>query len=87
MGVEVLLKKPFHANEVINPYIGLGPEVAIVIMLESNRTRYGFQVAGGSHFWFHEEPWGLDAEMAHVALFDGQGDHELSLEAGFTARF
>jgi len=87
VGFEVLLKKPFHANEVINPYIGLGPEVAIVIMPESNRTRYGFKVAGGSYFWFHEGPWGLDAEMAYVALFDGQVIHELSLEAGFTARF
>ena len=84
---EVLAKKPFHANEVINPYAGLGPEVAILITPEGNRTRFGLKFTGGSYFWFREGPWGLDVELGYVVLFDGQAIHELALEGGFAARF
>jgi len=35
---EVLLKKPFHVNEVVNPYAGLGPEVALLITPEGTRS-------------------------------------------------
>lgn len=84
---EVLLKKPFHVNHVVNPYAGLGPEVALLITPHGNRTRFGFVFASGSYFWFREGPWGLDVELAYVLLFDGDPVHELALEAGFAARF
>jgi hypothetical protein len=84
---EVLLKKPFHANEVVNPYAGLGPEVALLITPEGNRTRFGFKFVGGSYFWFREGPWGVDVEFGYVVVFDGHPIHEISLAAGIAARF
>lgn len=84
---EVLLKKPFHVNEVVNPYAGLGPEVALLITPEGNRTRFGFKFAGGSYFWFRDGPWGMDVEFGYVVVFDGRPIHEISLAAGIAARF
>jgi len=84
---EVLLKKPFHVNEVVNPYAGLGPEVALLLTPHGNRTRFGFKFAGGSYFWFRESAWGLDVEITYVVLFDGHPIHELALGAGVAVRF
>lgn len=85
--VEVLLKKPFHANHVINPYAGFGPEVAFIFTPHGNRTKFGLKFVGGSYFWFKEGPWGLDLEVAYVLLFDDHTVHELALETGFAFRF
>jgi SAM-dependent methyltransferase len=67
--IEVLLKKPFHANHVVNPYAGLGPELALLFTPHGNRARFGLKFVGGSYFWFREGPWGLDVEIAYVLLF------------------
>jgi hypothetical protein len=85
--IEVLLKKPFHANEVINPYTGMGPELALIFTPHGNRARFGLKFVGGSYFWFGEGPWGMDLEIAYVLLFDDHTVHELALETGFAFRF
>ncbi len=74
-------------NEVINPYTGLGPEVALLFTPHGNRTRFALKFVGGSYFWFRDGPWGLDVELTYVVLFDDHLVHELALEAGFAARF
>jgi hypothetical protein len=85
--IEVLLKKPFHANPMINPYVGLGPELALIFAPHGNRARFGLKFVGGSYFWFREGPWGLDLELGYVLLFDDQLVHELAVETGFGFRF
>ena len=85
--IEVLLKKPFHANHVINPYAGFGPELALIFAPHGNRARFGLKFVGGSYFWFREGPWGVDLEIAYVLLFDDHTVHEFALETGFAFRF
>ena len=85
--IEVLLKKPFHANHVVNPYAGFGPELALIFAPHGNRARFGLKFVGGSYFWFREGPWGVDLEIAYVLLFDDHTVHEFALETGFAFRF
>lgn len=84
---DLFFKKPFHVSETINPYVGLGPHLAIIIFPEGTRTRGGINASAGSYFWFGKDRWGLDAEVVYTLLFDSGPLHELHVEAGPTFRF
>lgn len=98
VGFDVFLKKPFHANQKVNPYVGIGPNVAILIGPEEGedpgagevrevRTRAGLLLTAGSYFWFGEGRWGLDAELVYLLLFNDGLTHELAVEVGPSFRF
>jgi len=84
---DILFKKPFHVSESINPYVGVGPHLAIIMAHEETRTRGGINASVGSYFWFGEHRWGLDAELIYTLLFDSGLTHEFHVEAGPTFRF
>ena len=84
---DVFAKKPFHVNEVVNPYIGLGPNVTIIMTPEATRTRFGIHATAGSYFWFDGGAWGLDVEVLYLILFDTHLTHDLTVEAGPAFRF
>ncbi|MEM7435459.1 MAG: hypothetical protein AAF436_09935 [Myxococcota bacterium] len=88
LAFEVLAKKPFHVNPIVNPYVGLGPNVSIIFSPESRVTRFGILAVAGSYFWFgHEHRWGFDVELVYLALFDSNLTHELTIEVGPGVRF
>jgi len=87
VGLEVFFKKPFHVNEGVNPYVGLGPNLSVIIAPEETRTRFGLVWAAGSYFWFRGGQWGFDIEAVYLLIFDTSLTHELALEIGPTFRF
>ncbi len=87
VGFDLFAKKPFHVNEVVNPYVGLGPNLSIIIAPEETRTRFGILATAGSYFWFGGDAWGLDVEVVYLLLFDNNLTHELAVEVGPTFRF
>ena len=84
---DLFAKKPFHANEVVNPYVGLGPNVAIIMGPEETRTRFGIHATAGSYFWFGGNAWALDVEVLYLVLFDTHLTHDLTVEVGPAFRF
>ncbi len=74
-------------NEVVNPYLGLGPNLSIIIAPEETRTRFGILATVGSYFWFGGDAWGLDVEVVYLLLFDNNLTHELAVEVGPAFRF
>ena len=80
-------KKPFHINEVVNPYFALGPNVSILMAPEETRTRFGIHATAGSYFWFGGDVWALDVEVAYLLLFDDILTHGLAVEVGPAFRF
>lgn len=84
---DVFAKKPFHVNEVVNPYVGLGPNVTIILGPEETRTRFGILGTVGSYVWFGKHRWGLDVEVVYLLLFNAGVTHELTVEAGPSFRF
>lgn len=87
VGLDLFLKKPFHVNETVNPYVGLGPNVSILIGPEETRTRAGILWTVGSYFWFGKDRFGLDAELVYLLLFNHGVTHELAVELGPAFRF
>ena len=84
---DLFAKKPFHVNEVVNPYVGLGPNISIIIAAHETRTRFGIHATAGSYFWFGGNAWGLDVEVLYLMLFDAHLTHDLTVEAGPVFRF
>ena len=80
-------KKPFHVNHVVNPYVGLGPNVSIIIGPEETQARFGIHTTAGSYFWFGGKAWGLDVEVVYLMLFAERLTHDLTVEAGPAFRF
>ncbi|MEM8605996.1 MAG: hypothetical protein AAGF92_02775 [Myxococcota bacterium] len=88
LGFDLFAKKPFHVNEQVNPYVGLGPNASIIFSPESTVTRFGILMVGGSYFWLgHDHQWGFDVELVYLLLFDSDLTHELTLEVGPAFRF
>lgn len=87
IGIDVFAKKPFHVNEVINPYAGLGPNVSFIIRPEETVTRFGLLATVGSYFWFGGGDWAFDIEVVYLLLFDNSLTHELAVEIGPAFRF
>lgn len=84
---DLFAKKPFHVTEVINPYVGLGANVSIIVGAEETQTRAGLLWTAGSYFWFAAARWGLDVEAVYLMLFAAGLTHEVSLEVGPVLRF
>jgi len=84
---DLFAKKPFHVNEVVNPYVGLGPNVSIIMGPEETRTRFGIHATAGSYFWFGGNAWGLDVEVLYLLLFNTHLTHDLTVEVGPAFRF
>ncbi len=84
---DLFAKKPFHINEVVNPYVGLAPNVSITISPEETRTRFGIHASAGSYFWFGGGRWGLDTEVLYLLLFGSHLTHDLTVEIGPAFRF
>ena len=87
IGFDLFAKKPFHVNELVNPYVGLGPNVSIIFRPEETIARFGILATAGSYFWFRESSWGLDLEVVYLLLFDSDLIHELAVEFGPVFRF
>jgi len=85
--LDVFAKKPFHANEVVNPYLGLGPNVSIIIAPQETRTRFGIHATAGSYFWFGGDAWALDVEVLYLMLFGDNLTHDFTVEVGPAFRF
>ena len=85
--LDFFAKKPFHVNEVVNPYIGLGPNLSILMAPEETRVRFGIHATAGSYFWFGGGAWALDVEVAYLLLFDDILTHGLAVEVGPAFRF
>ena len=84
---DLFAKKPFHVGEGINPYVGLGANLSIVVGAEETRTRAGILWTAGSYFWFRAGRWGLDVEAVYLLLFAAGLTHEVSFEVGPVFRF
>jgi hypothetical protein len=84
---EVFVKKPFHVSESINPYVGLGPSLSVVISPEETRAHAGILGTLGSYFWPRASHWGVDVELVYLLLFEGGLAHELTFEVGPVVRF
>jgi hypothetical protein len=84
---DLFAKKPFHVNEVVNPYVGLGPNVSIIIAPHETRTRFGIHATAGSYFWFGGDAWALDVEVLYLMLFADILTHDLTVEVGPAFRF
>ena len=84
---DLFAKKPFHVNEVVNPYVGLGPNVSIIMSPEETRARFGIHATAGSYFWFGGNAWALDVEVLYLVLFDTHLTHDLTVEVGPAFRF
>ena len=88
LGFDAFFKKPFHVNPVVNPYVGLGPNLSVIFGRESTLTRFGILGVAGAYFWFgNAHRWGFDLELVYLALFDSDLTHELTLEVGPVYRF
>lgn len=87
VGFDLFGKKPFHVNETVNPYVGFGPNLSIIVSPEETRSRFGLLWSAGSYFWFGESHWGLDLELVYLLLFDSGLTHELAVEIGPMFRF
>lgn len=85
--LDLFAKKPFHVNEVVNPYVGLGPNVSIIMGPEETRTRFGIRATAGSYFWFGGGAWAFDVEVLYLMLFDVHFTHDLAVEVGPAFRF
>lgn len=87
VGFELFAKKPFHVNEVVNPYVAFGPNVSIIIGPEETKTRFALLWSAGSYFWLGDSHWGLDLELTYLLVFDSFLVHELAVEIGPVFRF
>lgn len=97
VGFDLFLKKPFHINHVVNPYVGVGPNLSILISREEEvegegevretRTRGGIVWTAGSYFWLERSRFGFDVEVVYLLLFNNGLSHEFTVEAGPAFRF
>ena len=69
--IDVLLKKPFHVNRHVTPYIGLGPAFEIEV-LEEPEFFGGVTAATGLYVWFSRTV-GIDVELDYTARFGREG--------------
>ncbi len=67
MPIDILLKVPFHPLPKVNPFIGLGPAMALVID-DGVEAHFGGAVAAGSYFWVHPHV-ALSAELNFNLLY------------------
>ena len=74
--VDVLLKKPFHVNTWLHPYVGLGP--AVVLVAGKSKVDVGLATAAGSYFWLTQHV-SLSAEIDNNVL---AGDGKVLYEVG-----
>ena len=94
---DLFFKKPFHVNETVNPYVGIGPNLTLIIepaestpeesTPRQTRVGGGILFAAGSYFWFGRDRFGIDAEVVYLLLFDDGLSHELGVELGPAFRF
>ncbi|MGB5812642.1 MAG: hypothetical protein WBG86_19060 [Polyangiales bacterium] len=88
LGFDLFAKKPFHINETVNLYVGVGPNMSVIFGREETETRFGVLATAGSYLWFGVgHRWGIDIELVYLALFDSNLTHELTLEVGPVFRF
>ena len=97
VGFDLFFKKPFHVNHVVNPYVGVGPNVTIIIGREEGlegegevretRTRAGIVSTAGSYFWLRGGRFGFDVALVYLLLFNDGLSHEFTVEAGPAFRF
>jgi len=75
---EPLLKVTFHAGEIVDPYVGMGP--VVLWGAERPSLRGGGQVVLGSYFWLNKV-FGFDADVGSAVL---SGGREVAYEYTFT---
>ncbi|MCP4676873.1 MAG: hypothetical protein GY854_15430 [Deltaproteobacteria bacterium] len=78
--IDVLLKIPFHVNEVFHPFIGLGPTVVPSFMGE-NEIFFGGVVALGSYFWVTHS-WAVTAELNYNLIYEHGVVNEVGVNVG-----
>ncbi len=81
--IDILLKVPFHPLPQVNPFIGLGPAMALVIH-DGASAHFGGAVVAGSYFWVHPHV-ALSAEMNFNLLYDHGAVYEYGAAAGVLA--
>lgn len=86
MPVELLLKVPFHVNEWLQPYLGLGPAMGLGFGEEGTTVHFGGAGVVGSYFWFSESVGAL-FELNYEGLYEAELVHEAGVTAGLAWRF
>jgi hypothetical protein len=79
--IEVLLKIPFHVNEVFEPFVGLG--LAVVPSFgEENEVFFGGVAEVGAHIWVHPS-WSLLAAVGYGLTYEHGLVNEAAVSLGF----
>jgi len=79
--IEVLLKIPFHVNEVFHPFVGLGPAV-VPTFEEENEVFFGGVAEVGAHIWVRPS-WALLAALGYGLTYEHGLVNEASVSVGF----
>lgn len=72
MPIDVLLKKPFHVNHRVTPYIGGGPALEALFVNGEQEVVGGLTAAAGVYVWFSKYA-GIDVEVDYTLVFSEHG--------------
>ncbi len=72
MPTDILLKKPFHVNHRVTPYIGAGPALEAVFADGEQEVVVGLTSAVGVYVWFSKYA-GIDVELDYTLVFSEHG--------------
>ncbi len=72
MPIDLLLKKPFHVNHRVTPYIGVGPALDAVFTDGEQEVLVGLTSAAGVYVWFSKYA-GIDVEIDYTIVVSEHG--------------
>lgn len=92
--LEVVVKKPFHIDDYLTPFVGLGPSVTVFESYvdhedghyQSTIARVGLTFVMGSYVW-PSDHWGFDVEVDYNLMLTHGVRHELTVALGPVYRF
>ncbi len=80
--IDVLFKIPFHINETVHPFVGIGPTVVLQHSKDAEtEVFFGGVLAAGSYFWFAES-WAFIAELNYNLVYEHGIVNELGVNIG-----
>ncbi len=84
--IDLVLKKPFHINETVHPFIGIGATVVPTIIDDKTEVFFGGLVAVGSYFWLTQTV-GIVAELNYNLVYEHGIANEVGVNAGIVLGF
>jgi hypothetical protein len=79
--LDLTLKKPFHLNEWIHPFVGLGPTVLFTPAEDASPAHIGLNTMVGSDFWLSHHV-GVSFELNYNLISNEGAVHEAGGGAG-----